>query len=287
MKTYLECIPCFFQQALRASRLAGLSEGEQREVLLEVARRLPSFSLKSTPPEMGRAFYGLILRRAGRDPFAGIKARSNREALALYPALRKKIGSSPEPLLAAARLAIAGNVIDYGVNRSFDLRREVEAASSSARGIFQFREFRQNLERAERLLYLCDNAGEVVFDRLLIETLREEYPRLEITAVLRGEAVINDATLADARAAGLDRVCPVISNGSDAPGTLLSLCSRELRQNYQAADLVISKGQGNFESLWGEEKKIFFLFKVKCIVVARSVGEEVGQSVLLFSETES
>ena len=283
MKTYLDCIPCFFQQALRAARLAGFSEDDQREVLLALARKLPSFSLSSTPPEMGREIYGLVRRRAGRDPFTEIKERSNREALALYPTLKEKVKSSPDPLLTAVRLAIAGNVIDYGVNRRFNLEREVEAALGERWGLFQFAEFKRNLNRSGRLLYLCDNAGEVVFDRLLLETLREKYPRIGITAVLRGEEVINDATLEDARMTGLDQVCPVISNGSDAPGTLLPLCSKELRQNYQAADLIISKGQGNFESLWGEEKKIFFLFKVKCKVVARNVGEEVGESMLLYS----
>lgn len=283
MKTYLDCIPCFFQQALRAARLAELSEDDQWEVLLALARKLPSFSLSSTPPEMGREFYGLIRRRAGRDPYAGIKKTSNREALALYPTLKERIKNSPDPLLTATRLAIAGNVIDYGVNRTFNLGREVEAALGDDWGLFHYDEFKKNLSRSGRLLYLCDNAGEVVFDRLLIETLREEHPRLKVTAVLRGEKVINDATLEDARIVGLERACPVISNGSDAPGTLLPLCSQELRQNYQAADLVISKGQGNFESLWGEKQKIFFLFKVKCIVVARHVGEEVGQSVLLYS----
>ncbi len=283
MKSYLDCIPCFFQQALRAARLAELSEDNQREVLLALARKLPSFSLNSTPPEMGREFYGMIRRRAGRDPFAEIKKISNREALALYPVLKEKIQNSPEPLLTAVRLAIAGNVIDYGVNRRFSLEEEVAAALGAGWGFFHFAEFRKNLGRVVRLLYLCDNAGEVVFDRLLIETLREEYPRLQVTAVLRGEEVINDATLEDARMVGLDRVCPVISNGSSAPGTLLSLCSKECRQYYREADLVISKGQGNFESLWGEKKKIFFLFKVKCIVVARNAGGRVGESVLLYS----
>jgi len=132
------------------------------------------------------------------------------------------------------------------------------------------------------ILYLCDNAGEIVFDRLLIEELKADYP-VEITAAVRGEPVLNDAVIEDAKQSGLDRVCRVISNGANAPGTLLEDCSDEFLRIYRDADLVISKGQGNFESLWGERKRIFFLFKIKCEVVARNVEGRVGDTVLLSS----
>jgi uncharacterized protein with ATP-grasp and redox domains len=136
---------------------------------------------------------------------------------------------------------------------------------------------RRAVAGADRILYLCDNAGEIVFDRLLIEVLPSE----KITAVVRGTPVINDATLEDARATGLTEVVRVMDNGSDAPGTLLETCSPAFRDCFAAADLIIAKGQGNFETLSETRgKRIFFLLKVKCPLIARDIGEPTGRLVV-------
>jgi len=280
MKTYLDCIPCFFRQALQAARLAEADEDTQRQILVMLGRQLADFSLDSTPPEMGQILYSLVKNQVGQDPFKEIKEKSNRYALDLYPELKNRVKNSSKPLRVAVRLAIAGNVIDYGVPRRFELKEEIEEVLSSEYGIFQFKELIQSLNRVEKVLYLADNAGEIVFDRILIEELLREF-KPELTVAVRGAPVINDATLTDARQVGLDKLCRVVSNGSDAPGTLLNHCSPEFLNMYQTADLVISKGQGNFESLWGEKKNIFFLFKIKCDVVARHIGGREGDIVLL------
>lgn len=280
MRTYLDCIPCFFRQALKTTRLANIPEDEQRLVLIEFGRRLSEFSLRSSPPEIARHLYADIAARAGRDPFKEIRENSNRQALDLYPRLKKRIKESPDPLRTAIRLAIAGNVIDYGTPGEFDIAKEIEVVLGTEFGVFMFAEFQTALSRAGTVLYLCDNAGEIVFDRLLIEQLQVNYP-VEITAVVRGGPVLNDVILEDAEQVGLNRVCRVISNGSNAPGTLLGECSNEFLRIYHDADLVISKGQGNFETLWGEDENIFFLFKIKCDVVARHVEGDVGDTVLL------
>jgi len=141
-------------------------------------------------------------------------------------------------------------------------------------------EFKTALSLVGKVLYLCDNAGEIVFDRILIEELQVNYP-IEITAAVRGGPGVNAVILEDARQVGLDQVCRVISNGFDAPGTIISDCSREFTDLYRSSDLIISKGQGNFETLWGENEDIFFLFKIKCDVVARHVKGEVGDTVLM------
>ncbi|MEA1928178.1 MAG: ARMT1-like domain-containing protein [Candidatus Auribacterota bacterium] len=279
MRTYLECIPCFFRQALKTTRLAGLSEDKQLQVMVEFGQRLSELSLQSSPPEIALDLYADIAARAGRDPFEEIREISNKQALDLYPRLREKVEDSRYPLRTAVRLAIAGNVIDYGTPGEFDILKEVEAVLESESGAFMFEEFQESLRRAESVLYLCDNAGEIVFDRLLIEEIQVRY-QARITAAVRGGPVLNDVTLEDARQVGLDRICPVIPNGSKAPGTLLGDCSEEFIQTYNKADLLISKGQGNFETLWGEEKNIAFLFKVKCDVVARHIEGSLGDTVL-------
>ncbi|GAH66664.1 unnamed protein product, partial [marine sediment metagenome] len=270
------------QQALKTVRLVNLPEDEQRLVLIEFGRRLSEFSLRSSPPEIARRLYADIAARAGRDPFKEIRENSNRQALDLYPRLKKRIEDSSDPLRTAVRLAIAGNVIDYGTPGAFDIQNEIETVLRGEFGVFMFNEFQTALSRAGTVLYLCDNAGEIVFDRLLIEEIQARY-QIEVTAAVRGGPVLNDVIMEDAGQVGLNRVCRVISNGSNAPGTLIEDCSDEFLRIYHDADLVISKGQGNFETLWGEEKNIFFLFKVKCDVVARHVRGKVGDTVLLKS----
>ena len=282
MRTYLDCIPCFFQQALKTARLANLPEDEQQQILIEFGRRLSEFSLQSSPPEIALRLYADIAARAGRDPFKEIREKSNRQVLDLYSGLQGRIEDSSDPFRTAVRLAIAGNVIDYGTPGEFDIMKEIETVLEVEFGAFMFREFQNALRRAETVLYLCDNAGEIVFDRLLIEEIKRQYPG-EVIAVVRGGPVLNDVIMEDARQIGLDRICQVISNGSNAPGTLIGDCSDEFLQLYHDTDLVISKGQGNFETLWGEEKNIFFLFKIKCAVVARHVSGQVGDTVLLAS----
>jgi damage-control phosphatase, subfamily I len=285
MRTYLDCIPCFFRQALETTRLAKLSEEEQRQVLVELGERLSGFSLQSSPPEIARSLYADIAARAGRDPFREIRKKSNCQALDLYPRLKKRVKDSADPIRTAVRLAIAGNVIDYGTPGAFDIREEIEVVLGTEFGAFMFHEFQTALSRAGTILYLCDNAGEIVFDRLLIEEIQDRY-QIEVIAAVRGGPVLNDVIMEDAVQVGLDRVCRVITNGSNAPGTLIQACSDEFLRIYHDADLVISKGQGNFETLWGEKKNICFLFKVKCDVVARHIDGTVGDTVLFISPEE-
>jgi uncharacterized protein with ATP-grasp and redox domains len=137
-------------------------------------------------------------------------------------------------------------------------------------------EFAQAVEEAEDILYLTDNAGEVVFDRLLLEQL----PRKKVTVAVRGKPVINDATMEDAEYVGLAEVARIIDNGSDAPGTILSDCSDTFRRRFERADLIISKGQGNYETLADCPRPIYFLLQVKCPIIARDLNCQVGTAIL-------
>jgi len=291
MKTYLDCIPCFFRQALEAARLAGAGPRVQRRVLNEFAKLCPSIALSASPPETGRIVYRLVSRiTRKKDPYAKIKAKSNERALRLYPRLRRTIARSADPMAMAVRLAIAGNIIDYGVKNSLNVESELrKILTEEGRRIpaenkkfYQYAGFRRALAGARTVLYLADNSGEVVFDRLLIEQIRKEYPSRKILYAVKSRPILNDAMEEDARQCGIDRVADILESGADAPGTVLSLCSPAFLRTYRKADMVISKGQGNFEALSRSQRSVFFLFMAKCPVVASHAGSRIGDIILRY-----
>lgn len=282
MKTYLDCIPCFLNQALRATRVAVDDKNTQRLVLNAVASLIPELPLDATPPEVAQQVYRIVTDITGNaDPYFEEKRRANQLALSLYPQLKQVITNADDPLLTACKLAIAGNSIDLAPQSSYDdLNSTIELALTSPLSIDNYQEFRADIISSSRILYLGDNAGEILFDRMLIEELRR-IKDIEVYFVVREKPVINDATMDDAVSTGMDKVATVISSGSDAPATIPSQCSPELLEKYHSADITISKGQGNYESLSNERGNIYFFLKVKCLVAARLLGVNVGGTVLL------
>jgi len=280
MKTYLDCIPCFFRQALEAARMTTSDQRIQQKVLEEVAKELTSIPLNSVPPEIGRRIHQIIRRVSDcPDPYRRIKQEYNSLALELYPKLKQRIQEEKDPLLTAVRLAIAGNIIDCGINTSFNLQEEIELILRQDFAVYDYPEFRRALKETEEILYLADNAGEIVFDRILIEQLQKKT-----ICVVRDEPIINDATREDALYAGIDQVATIVSSGSDAPATLLHLASREFLKHFDQAKLIISKGQGNYEALSEAKRPIFFLLKAKCPVIARDLGCKTGDIILKRSQ---
>jgi len=280
MKIFLDCIPCFVRQALDSAKLATDDEQIHEQVVREVLRLAADLDMSQSPPAIGQKMHRLIRKLVGHnDPYCEIKRRFNNLALKLYSELRKQIVSSGDQLETAVRLAIAGNIIDFGVKTSLTDSDLKETIAQSLNGHFnnnQIQDFKDAVRRAENILYLADNAGEIVFDRLLIEQL----PIEKITVVVKGKPVINDATVEDADLAGLTRIVEVIDNGSDAPGTILETCSQNFCNRFENADLIIAKGQGNYETLSNVNKNIFFVLKAKCPVIARDLGCAVGEMIL-------
>ncbi len=281
MRTYLDCFPCVLRQTLEAAREATDDEAKQRELLNRVMELLSTLHLEVSPPEIGQKVHRLIRQETGvRDPYAEKKRHYNERAVAYLPRLRKLVEQSDDPLRTAVRLAIAGNVIDFGAQLDgFDLDGEIERALETPFGIDHYERFRRDLQAADEVVYLGDNAGEIAFDRLLLEVLQRNF-RARVTFVVRGEPVLNDATIEDAKQVGLTELVEVVDNGSDAPATVLSEVKPEVREKIEQADLVIAKGQGNYETLSTVPLNIYFLFKVKCPVIGRDAGVEVGRYVL-------
>jgi len=276
MRAFLDCYPCFFIQTLRTARMVTSDEKTILQILHEVSTTLPQIPFNVTPPEIGREVYRIISRRTGvEDPYKEVKDRCIREALSLYPELKRSVESSEDRLMTAIRLAIAGNVIDFGTDSSFDLEQELETVFSQDFAVDNSQEFREALKQARNVLYLADNAGETVFDRLLIEEMDKP-----VIYVVREKPIINDATREDALLSGLDKVSEITSSGCDTPGTILKFCSDEFLETYRSANLIISKGQGNYEALSDEKRPLFFLLKAKCQVVARDLGVKNGSIIL-------
>ena len=276
MKTYLDCYPCLLRQALDAARLAGADERQQKAVLERVLDVLKQVGPLSTPPEIGDRVHRIVRQEVGdEDPYRAVKEASTRQSLALYPRLKALLAEADDPLEVGVRLSIAGNIIDLGPTREYELWNTVERVLAQPFAIDDRGALRAAIARAGQVLYLADNAGETVFDRLLIEVLD-----LPVVYAVKDGPVLNDATRKDALAAGVNQAAEVISTGSDAPGTILSRCSAGFRQLYEQAELVIAKGQANYETLSTEGAKVFFLLQTKCPVIARDVGAPVGSIVL-------
>ena len=286
MKSALDCIPCFVAQALNVARLTTDDPQVHERILREALRRASEADLAQSPALFGRGIHHLVRELTGQeDPYLAIKQESNRLALALLPGWRERLRTAGNPRLAAVKLAIAANVIDFGIKGDLTAAQIPAALESSFAGPFQGDTdgFFAAAERATEILFLADNAGELVFDRLLLELL----PREKITVAVKGGPAINDALRADATAAGLDGLVAVTDTGCDGAGIVLEACSPEFQRRFASADMIIAKGQANFESLDGCGQNIFFLFKVKCAVVGRHIGQAVGTLVLHRNVPES
>ena len=279
MKITYDCIPCFVRQALDAVRLATSDERIHEQVLRGVLDAASKMNLDQSPPVMGQYIHKLIRELSGHDdPYKKIKDRFNNFSLTLYPDLKQRIQSSSNPMDTAVRMAVAGNIIDFGVNSELDrsvVSDTIEQALS-AQVFGNIEVLCDSIDSAENILYLGDNCGEIVFDRLLIEQL----PAHKVTFVVRGGPIINDATIEDARKTGMTELVTVMDNGSNIPGTVLEKCSKEFRECFAHADLIIAKGQGNYETLSDNENNIFFLLKAKCPVISGHMGCEPGSFIV-------
>ncbi|MCD6557020.1 MAG: DUF89 family protein [Bacteroidales bacterium] len=276
MKTYLDCIPCFMQQAFRAGKMTAKDDKQLKKILDETGCLIKSFSLENTPAEYGAEVYRVIREITGvEDPYKEIKKQSIEDAKKLYPELKQIIEQSENRLLTAVRIAIAGNIIDFGVNKKFSLEEDVQRILTQDFAIFDLPQFEKAVREAKTILYIGDNAGESVFDKLLIEEINAK-----VIYAVREIPVINDAVYEDAVASGLQEVAEIMSSGVKAPGTILSQCNDEFLKIFNTADVVISKGQGNYEGLSDVKRSLFFLLKAKCNVIARDLQVNENDIIL-------
>jgi uncharacterized protein with ATP-grasp and redox domains len=286
MKLNLDCIPCFQRQALQAVRFISDDEKLQEEVLREVIKELLKADWNSTPPELAHKVHSIVKRITNeKDPYRDVKRESNDLVLRMYSELKEMIKESRDPLRMAVRLAIAGNIIDFGVAQEFNLEETIKEVLNKKFAIDDYILLKEKLESAETLLFFVDNSGEIGLDKLLVETFLETTEFKKIDFVLKGGPIINDATLEDAFYMGLDSLPNseflVISNGEEETGPERK--SKEVKNWISEHDLVISKGQGNYEGL-SEHNGLFFMLMAKCPIIAADLGVDVGDIILEYKK---
>lgn len=268
------------RQALAGARYADPENRDMhRDVLIAWGRMLGSLDLDTSPPAIAGHLYAMLAEMTGSsDLYSQEKEQANRYALGLLPGLRQKIESSHDPLATALEISIIGNYMDSGIGKTFDWEKELQRMDEGV-DRSTYAEFSGLVHAGADILILGDNAGEIALDTLLVEQL--SGLGCAVTYAVRGRPVLNDATLDDAHGVGMDRLCKVVSSGVDTPGTVLEKCDLEFVERMKGTGLILSKGQGNFESLWEEWPGVFFAFKVKCPVVEKITGYPEGRSMLL------
>lgn len=278
MRSDYRCYFCFARLFEELIEKTSLSAEEKNHFAGELFGLFNTEGNSFSVPHLSREVHLLFKKYSGNDnPYKLVKRQSNDMVLSRYDNLKKTVTTSADPFVTALKLAIAGNIIDYGIPQQFDLDETIRKVLTSDFAIDHSKDLKQSLSEAKSVLYIGDNAGEIVFDKLFIETIH--HP--DLWYAVRGAPIINDVTLEDANYVQMNEVAHVIENGYDAPSTMLSHCSKEFKDLFSRADIVISKGQGNLESLLHESsKKIYFLLMVKCDVIADILGVKKGQFVV-------
>ncbi len=275
------CVECIINQSRRVADAINADEKLTQEIVDTVEKMSLNFSFEQSPPEVASAVYEKMAQIAGKeDLYDEVKRLSTQKAEAFVPYLEEEIKSSTEPLLTATKVAVAGNVIDLAAEYAFDLNEELEKIFHTEFSVNDFSSLERKLSTSSNLLYIADNAGEHIFDLIYIKTILSIYPNIKLSYMTRGNAIINDVTYEEAKASGFAEICELVSSGVNTPGFVYERANTNSQNLFDRADLIITKGMGNYECLSDcKRSDLFFLLKVKCGVVARSLGREVGDII--------
>ncbi|MDP8256280.1 MAG: ARMT1-like domain-containing protein [Candidatus Alcyoniella australis] len=280
MKTAEICIPCMLRNLRRIAERVTQDEAQREQIEFQVKEMLKTADTDRPPPYLAKGIQRIMREISGNaDPYRREKEHFNALAMEHYPRMAKMVERSVDPFDTALRISLAGNIIDVGVGAEIHMLETLDEVLQCELSIDHTQRLRAAIQGEQRLLFLGDNAGETVMDRVFLERIASQ---IEISYAVRGAPVLNDATLEDAQFAGIDRFARVIDNGSDAPGVILEDCSAEFCREFDKAELIVAKGMGNFETLNDcRDKRIFFVFLVKCELVAEDIGVPVGGKVVV------
>jgi len=276
-----ECVRCIINQSVKVADAINADEDLSKRLFATVETMSRDFSFQLSPPEVASDVYEKMAFLAQKeDLYDEVKTLSTQKAQAFVPLLNKKLAISKNKLLTATKIAVAGNVIDLAAAVEFDLAEELNKIFHTEFTHSDFNAFEKELSKVKKVLILGDNVGEHVFDYLFIEVLQELYPQIDFIYMVRGTPIINDVTMKEARQIGFDKICRLVDSGVNTPGFVYARANREAQKIFDEVDLVISKGMGNYECLSPSHRKnICFLLKVKCDVVAASLGEHIGDII--------
>ena len=276
-----QCLTCIYDQTKRVCELLHVNTAQAREIDKLAHQHIKAFDMNQNPPLNAAPLYEAMAELLKSDDlYAEFKKASSQKAKAFLPLCKNKIEHAQNKLFEATKTAVAGNVIDLAAVMLYDLEEELEKIYHTPFAIDDFKALEAQLGKTKTLVYLADNAGEEIFDKLYIQTIKEFFPNIEIYYFVRGRPIINDLTCKDALASRMDEVATIIDSGVPTPGLVIELMNEKSRGIFEKAECIIAKGMGNYECL-GETKglPIFFLFKVKCNVVAQAVGAQLGDII--------
>ena len=281
MKLLYDCIPCIVRQSIDAIRSNCEDSETMDKALEETLSLLVDYKSFRCSPEIAGEIHNIVKKHTGiADPFVERKRRDLAVAVESYPFLKDYLSEkTDDKLYWALKLAATGNNIDAAVYADVDVKKCIENELEKPFAISDVKIFSEKLSSASTLLIIGDNTGETVFDRVMIEALPEN---LKVYYAVRSGPIINDATEKEAIESGLDKVSHIIPSGCFTPGTITDLCSDEFMEIFNKADIVVSKGQGNYEALSDEKREIFFLLKAKCPVIAQRFSVELNGYVCKF-----
>jgi len=276
-----ECIGCISSQSRRVCEAINANEALSKLIVDYVENTLQNADFTLSPPVIAAPLYEQMAVLANTyDLYEKQKQHATLQAKTYLPFLRETIEQSDDPFIAALKTAVVGNVIDLAAEVSFDLHDAITSVFHTPFHHDDTQALRTQLATAKRVLYIGDNAGEHIFDALTIESFQNLYPDIDFTYMVRGNPIINDVTLSEAYEAGIEKICTLMDSGVPTPGFFYSLASSEAQKLFDSADLIIAKGMGNYECMTPQQRhNICFLLKVKCSVVASSLGREIGDIV--------
>ena len=275
------CVGCIINQSAKVSNAIGADEALTNKLTATVEELSSDFSFEQNPPEIASYVYAKMAELANKtDLYDEVKALSTKKALSFVPLLKNKLLESDNKLLTATKIAVAGNVIDLAAAVEFDLAEELSKVFQRGFAYNDFSAFESKLVEAKNVVILGDNVGEHIFDYMFIEVLQELFPTINYTYMVRGKPIINDVTMKEAKEYGFDKLCNLVDSGVNTPGFAYNRATQEAQELFDKADLVISKGMGNYECLTPiVRENICFLLKVKCQVVANSLNKEIGDII--------
>ncbi|WP_200763390.1 damage-control phosphatase ARMT1 family protein [Nitrosophilus alvini] len=278
-----DCLVCLFNQMLRVTKALDCDDISAKKVLDVAALTLAKFDLNQTPPEAAAILYPKISKVLGKeDVYETKKIESTNKAFKLMDLVLEKINKSEDDVDAALRAAVAGNVIDFATEVIFDIEKEIDTIFETEFAIDDKPLFKKRVKDAKTLMVIGDNVGEHVFDKIMMEILFDFNPGLDIYYVTRGKPIINDVTPSDVKAIDIDKIATIVNSGVDTPGFVYERANEETKELFDKVDLILAKGMGNYECMEErKDKRVFFLFKVKCNVVASKVGKRVGDIICM------
>jgi len=278
MKLCFECIPCMLNSVIRLFNEDLIKKEKHELIYKKILKLLSNEDFNYSPPKIAQIIHRVIREESGnKDPYSKIKKKYNSLCMEIYDDLITSISMDKDYLYKGLKLSILGNVIDFGPNHSFNLIDILGEMESINFAIDDSDKLFKDLKNAKMILFLGDNAGEIVFDKLFLKLINHK----NLYYAVRGNAVINDATREDVSFCNLDKIAKIIDTGTDMPGIDLKESSNTFMKIYNESDIIISKGQGNYESLNDvKNKNIYFLLMAKCKLVADQLGVNIGNIII-------